>query len=101
VPTLPGQTGWMASKYAPLSRYLGAQADDEPVSLTWFEVEGLVGPLPPSASIRQWWANTGGSPRSVWGTRSSSHPLGNRSPTPHTSPPAPPSVAAAVVGTHQ
>ncbi len=61
VPTLPGQTGWMASKYAPLSRYLGAQADDEPVSLTWFEVEGLVGPLPPSASIRQWWANTAAS----------------------------------------
>ena len=48
----------MASKYSLLSRYLAAQADDEPVSLTWSEIERLVGPLPRSASIRQWWANT-------------------------------------------
>lgn len=56
-----GQTVVVASKYAPLSRYLAAQPEDEPVSLTWSEIEGLVGPLPPSASIRQWWANTAAS----------------------------------------
>ena len=59
--TLSGQTVAVASKYAPLSRYLASQPDDEPVSLTWMEIEGLVGPLPTSASVRQWWANTAAS----------------------------------------
>ena len=53
----------MASKYAPLGQLLAAQPDDEPVSLTWAEIEGHVGPLPPSASVRQWWANTASSPQ--------------------------------------
>jgi hypothetical protein len=39
------------------------QPDDEAVSLTWQEIEELVGPLPDSAHIRQFWANAAGSDR--------------------------------------
>ena len=56
-----GQTDGVTSKYAPLRQHLEAQPGDEPVSLAWSEIEGLVGPLPPSASIRQWWANAAAS----------------------------------------
>lgn len=55
------QTGSVATKYARLSRYLASRPEDETVSLTWVEIEGLVGPLPPSASVRQWWANVAAS----------------------------------------
>jgi len=48
----------VATKYDPLRQCLAAQPDEEAVSLAWAELEGMVGPLPPSASVRQWWANT-------------------------------------------
>lgn len=51
----------MATKYDPIRRFLTSQPEDEPVSLTWVEIESLVGSLPPSASIRQWWANAAAS----------------------------------------
>ena len=49
----------MASKYEPLLRQLEAAPADEPVSLTFTELDELVGGLPPSArEHRPWWANT-------------------------------------------
>ena len=53
---------WIVSKYDPLFEYL-CRDSDAPVSLTFDEVERLVGPLPTSATrFKQWWANesTGG-----------------------------------------
>jgi hypothetical protein len=48
----------MPAKYDPLRRFLEDCADDEPVSLTFDEVDALVGGLPPSAAGRTWWGNT-------------------------------------------
>jgi hypothetical protein len=48
----------MTSRYEPLRECLAAHTVDELVSLTWDDLEGLVGPLPPSALTRQWWAKT-------------------------------------------
>lgn len=50
----------MSSKYGLLTRYLQEQPDDEPVSLTWEEVDDLVRGLPDSSAGRTWWANTTG-----------------------------------------
>ena len=51
----------MSNKYKPIRRCLEGHADEEAVSLTWAELEELVGPLPASSSVRQWWANTAAS----------------------------------------
>ncbi len=47
-------------KYAPLRGFLGRQSRREPLVLTFFEIEDIVGAsLPPSAyRHRSWWANT-------------------------------------------
>ena len=48
-------------KYDPLADYLAALTVDE-VTLTFAEIEAIIGaPLPPSARLRTWWANTAGS----------------------------------------
>lgn len=49
----------MRGKYAPLAAALGAAAARGQHSLEWSfdDVAALVGPLPPSAASRQWWAN--------------------------------------------
>jgi hypothetical protein len=49
------------SKYEPIRRALESHPEDEAVSLTWDDLEDLVGPLPASSSIRQWWANAASS----------------------------------------
>ena len=51
----------MPGKYEPIRRALESRPDEEAVSLAWAELDKLVGTLPPSASIRQWWANTAAS----------------------------------------
>lgn len=48
----------MAPKYDALARLLDEQPADEPVSLTFAEIDDIVGGLPPSSSGRTWWANT-------------------------------------------
>jgi hypothetical protein len=48
----------MAAKYDPLQRHLENAPADEPVSLTFEEISGLVGGLPPSSSRQMWWSNT-------------------------------------------
>lgn len=56
------------SKYAPLRRHL-SEAAPEPVTMTFGEIDRLVGGLPASAATyRQWWANHArpGSPQSSW-----------------------------------
>jgi hypothetical protein len=55
------QTVTMPSKYEPLRRYLEERPSDEPVLMTMDEIAFIVGPLPPSSSTRQWWANTAAS----------------------------------------
>ena len=47
-------------KYAALTRYLEGRPDEEPVSLTFDEIDALVGGLPESSTGRTWWANTRG-----------------------------------------
>ena len=48
-------------KYDPLTRYLAALTTDE-VTLTFGEIEAILGaPLPRSARLREWWANSAGS----------------------------------------
>lgn len=50
------------SKYAPLFRKL-CLTPDEPVEMTFDEIERLVGALPASASAhRAWWSNETGGP---------------------------------------
>jgi hypothetical protein len=44
------------SKYQPLQAYLSRQKGDE-IPMTFKEIEGLVGPLPPSSRYRAWWSN--------------------------------------------
>lgn len=51
----------MPNKYEPIRRCLESHPDEEAVSLTWAELGELVGTLPASSSIRQWWANTAAS----------------------------------------
>jgi hypothetical protein len=51
----------VTNKYDPIRWHLESQPDDDAVSLTWAELGQLVGPLPPSSSVRQWWANTAAS----------------------------------------
>jgi hypothetical protein len=65
-PSARGRRGadilWNVAKYDPLFEVL-CRAADGPVSLTFDEIERLVGPLPASASkFTQWWENesTGG-----------------------------------------
>lgn len=49
----------MAQKYDPLRHALEAARPEEPVSLTFDELDRLVGGLPPSARVhRPWWSNT-------------------------------------------
>lgn len=49
----------MAAKYEPLTELLNAAPADEPVTLTFLELDGLVGGLPSSArEHRSWWGNT-------------------------------------------
>jgi hypothetical protein len=48
----------MPTKYDPLRRFLEDCADDEPVSMTFDEVDVFVGGLPPSARGRTWWGDT-------------------------------------------
>jgi hypothetical protein len=48
----------MAAKYDRLRTFLEDCGDDEPISLTFEELDGLVDGLPPSAGGRTWWANT-------------------------------------------
>jgi len=50
--------GHHACQVRPLRRFLEDCADDEPVSLTFDDVDALVGGLPPSARGRTWWGNT-------------------------------------------
>jgi hypothetical protein len=53
------------AKYDPLFRYL-CTIGDEPVELTFDEIERLVGPLPQSATQhREWWSNEHGDTRHV------------------------------------
>lgn len=48
-----------AAKYEPLADLLQAASDDEPVTLTFAELDRLVGGLPASArEHRSWWGNT-------------------------------------------
>ncbi|MDQ2655442.1 MAG: hypothetical protein M3Z20_20625 [Chloroflexota bacterium] len=48
----------MARKYEPLAVHLGKQGADE-ITMTFAEVEALVGKLPQSAhEYRQWWENS-------------------------------------------
>ena len=48
------------TKYWPLHEYLRPLAQDEPITLTFDEVEAIIGALlPPSARVsRAWWANS-------------------------------------------
>lgn len=46
----------MASKYKVLGDFLRTQVDN-PVAMTFEQIEGLVGPLPPSHRYRAWWSN--------------------------------------------
>ena len=48
----------MAAKNDRLRAFPEDCADDEPMSLTFEELDGLVDGLPPSARGRTWWANT-------------------------------------------
>jgi hypothetical protein len=46
-------------RYDPLRDHLAACTEDSELSMTFDEIEGLVGPLPPAARAgRAWWANT-------------------------------------------
>lgn len=54
----------LASRYDSLRRSL--ERASSPVTMTFDEVESLVGSLPPSASIRQWWANSGRGQSASW-----------------------------------
>ena len=48
----------MASKYAPLARYLAAQSGDQ-VTLTLAAIEAIIGTLlPAGAHRRDWWTST-------------------------------------------
>ena len=58
----------LLTKYTPLFEVL-CRADDAPISLTFDEVERLVGPLPASATkFKQWWANESTGGRNVQAT---------------------------------
>ena len=53
----------MANRYQPLADYLAALPPRlGSVTLTFAELETLVGELPPSVLTQHWWANTGASP---------------------------------------
>ena len=54
------------AKYHPLAQYLAAHNDHE-VTLSFAEVEALLGaPLPPSARKRSWWHLTSASHVAAW-----------------------------------
>lgn len=56
------------SKYEPLRRHLES-SDDQQVTMTFADVAGIVGPLPPSAfKYRAWWSNNAktSAPRHGW-----------------------------------
>ncbi len=55
----------MASRYDPLTRWLAGLADSK-VTVTFEQVEALVGALPPSAAGRTWWANSGRGQSAGW-----------------------------------
>jgi hypothetical protein len=56
------------SKYEPLGRHLADAAanGEHMVTLSFGEIERIVGALPPSASRRQWWANNSHGQALVW-----------------------------------
>lgn len=55
-------------KYDPLGRHLveAARSGEHVVTMTFGEVDRLVGGLPPSCSRRQWWANNSQVQALVW-----------------------------------
>lgn len=55
----PRRDSALSAKYEPLRAALEAAPTEEPVSLSFVEIDRLVGGLPPSARLhRSWWGNT-------------------------------------------
>jgi hypothetical protein len=62
--TASGHDVQMPLKYDALQRRLEEAPADEPVSLSFNEIDVLVGGLPPNSSDRTWWGNTTNETRS-------------------------------------
>jgi hypothetical protein len=58
----------MRGKYEPLTEalWMAAERGQDTVEFGFEQIGDLVGCLPPSAAVRQWWANSGHSQALAW-----------------------------------